>query len=149
MVEAVARGEVEAAAVSPATVGTFNLRHPDAPVRFVHAYDAEPELRWNLAVGMRRADAPLREAHRCRHRPARGRRHHRQDLRSLRHRIPFLPQPLSVLTVLGQLTRLRPRDCASPAGEPDALVVLLEDALARRSSSLALILAYFASVGLA
>ena len=62
MVEAVARGEVEAAAVSPATVGYFNLRHPDAPVRFVHAYDAEPELRWNLAVGMRRADAPLREA---------------------------------------------------------------------------------------
>lgn len=62
MVEAVARGEVEAAAVSPATVGYFNLRHPDAPVRFVHAYDAEPELRWNLAVGLRRADAPLREA---------------------------------------------------------------------------------------
>lgn len=62
MVEAVARGEVEAAAVSPATVGYFNLRHPAAPVRFVHAYDAEPELRWNLAVGLRRADAPFREA---------------------------------------------------------------------------------------
>ena len=62
MIEAVARGEVEAAAVSPATVGYFNLRHPEAPVRFVHAYDGEPELRWNLAVGMRRADAPLREA---------------------------------------------------------------------------------------
>ena len=62
MVEAVARGEVEAAAVSPATVGYFNLRHPEARVRFVHAYEGEPELRWNLAVGMRRADAPLREA---------------------------------------------------------------------------------------
>ena len=62
MVEAVARGEVEAAAVSPATVGYFNLRHPGTPVQFVHAYDAEPELRWNLAVGLRRADAPLREA---------------------------------------------------------------------------------------
>lgn len=62
MVEAVARGEVEAAAVSPATVGYFNLRHPDAPLQFVHAYDAEPELRWNLAVGLRRADAPFREA---------------------------------------------------------------------------------------
>ena len=48
--------------MSPATVGYFNLRHPDSPVRFVHAYDGEPELRWNLAVGMRRADAPLREA---------------------------------------------------------------------------------------
>lgn len=62
MVEAVARGEVEAAAVSPAVVGYFNLRHPDTPLRFVHAYDTEPELRWNLAVGLRRADGPFREA---------------------------------------------------------------------------------------
>jgi len=62
MVEAVAREEVDAAAVSPATVGYYNLRHPDAPVRFVHAYESEPELRWDLAVGLRRADPPLREA---------------------------------------------------------------------------------------
>lgn len=62
MVEAVARGEIDAAAVSPATAGYFNLRHPDTPVRFVHAYDGEPELRWNLAVGLRRADPPLRAA---------------------------------------------------------------------------------------
>jgi ABC-type amino acid transport substrate-binding protein len=62
MVEAVIRGEVDAAAVSPATVGYFNLRHPEARLRFVHAYEAEPELRWDLAVGLRRADAPLREA---------------------------------------------------------------------------------------
>jgi polar amino acid transport system substrate-binding protein len=62
MVDAVARGEIEAAAVSPATAGYFNLRHPQTPVRFVHAYDTEPELRWNLAVGLRRADAPLRDA---------------------------------------------------------------------------------------
>ena len=62
MVEAVVRGEVDAAAVSPATVGYFNLRHPDTRLRFVHAYEAEPELGWNLAVGMRRADAPFREA---------------------------------------------------------------------------------------
>ena len=62
MIEAVAHGEVEAAAVSPASVGYFNLRHPDTKLRFVHAYDAEPELRWNLAVGLRRADPPLREA---------------------------------------------------------------------------------------
>ena len=62
MVEAVIRGEVDAAAVSPATVGYFNLRHPKRPLRFVHAYETEPELRWNLAVGLRRADPPLREA---------------------------------------------------------------------------------------
>jgi polar amino acid transport system substrate-binding protein len=62
MVEAVIRGEVDAAAVSPATVGYFNLRHPETRLRFVHAYEAEPELRWNLAVGLRRSDAPFREA---------------------------------------------------------------------------------------
>jgi polar amino acid transport system substrate-binding protein len=62
MVEAVSRGEIEAAAVSPATAGYFKLRHPEARVRFVHAYDSEPELRWNLAVGLRRADTPFREA---------------------------------------------------------------------------------------
>ena len=62
MVEAVIRGEVDAAAVSPATVGYFNLRHPEARLRFIHAYEAEPELRWDLAVGLRRADASLREA---------------------------------------------------------------------------------------
>lgn len=62
MIEAVARGDVEAAAVSPATAGYFKLLHADPPLRFVHAYDTEPELRWNLAVGLRRADAPFREA---------------------------------------------------------------------------------------
>jgi polar amino acid transport system substrate-binding protein len=62
MLDAVARGEVDAAAVSPATVGYFNLRHPDGPLRLLHAYDAEPELRWNVCVGLRRADAALREA---------------------------------------------------------------------------------------
>ena len=62
MIEAVLKGEVDAAAVSPASAGYFNFRHPESPVRFVHTYDSEPELRWNLAVGLRRADAPFREA---------------------------------------------------------------------------------------
>lgn len=62
MLDAVANGDVEAAAVSPASAGYYNLRHPDAPLRFVHAYDIDPELRWNLAVGLRRADAPFHTA---------------------------------------------------------------------------------------
>ena len=62
MIEAVLKGEVDAAAVSPASAGYFNLRHPEAPVRFVHANHTEPELRWNLAVGLRRADPSFREA---------------------------------------------------------------------------------------
>ncbi len=62
MLEALVRGEVDAAAVSPATVGYFNLTHPTGAVRLVRAYESEPELAWTLAVGMRRADAALAEA---------------------------------------------------------------------------------------
>jgi polar amino acid transport system substrate-binding protein len=62
MLEAVVSGDVDAAAVSPAAAGYFMLRHPDLPLRFVHAYDAEPELRWDVAVGLRRADASFRAA---------------------------------------------------------------------------------------
>jgi polar amino acid transport system substrate-binding protein len=56
MVEAVASGEVDAAAVTPASAGWYLHQHPDAPLRLVDAYDGEPELSWDLAVGMRRAD---------------------------------------------------------------------------------------------
>jgi polar amino acid transport system substrate-binding protein len=62
MLEALSRGEVDAAAVSPASAGYFNLTHAGRELRLIHAYDAEPELAWNLAVGMRRADDALREA---------------------------------------------------------------------------------------
>jgi polar amino acid transport system substrate-binding protein len=62
MVDAVARGEVNAGAVSLATAGYYNLRHPSQPLVVVRAQDHEPELRWNLAVGLRRADDALIEA---------------------------------------------------------------------------------------
>jgi polar amino acid transport system substrate-binding protein len=55
MVNAVVKGEVDAAAVSPATVGYYNLRHPETPVRFVHAYDIEPELRWRTRSFVKRS----------------------------------------------------------------------------------------------
>jgi ABC-type amino acid transport substrate-binding protein len=62
MLQALVAGRVTAAAVSPASVGYFNLGHPGRPLRLVHAYEGEPELSWNLAVGMRRSDAALRAA---------------------------------------------------------------------------------------
>ena len=62
MVAAVAKGDVDAAAVSPATVGYFNLLHREAPLVMLHSYDAEPELSWNLTVGLRRSDSALRQA---------------------------------------------------------------------------------------
>ena len=62
MLEAVAKGEVDAAAVSPASIGYYNLTNPTRKVALVHAEDSEPELKWVVAVGLRRADAPLVDA---------------------------------------------------------------------------------------
>jgi len=62
MLEAVGKSEVGAAAVSPASIGYYNLSNPTRRVTLVHAEDSEPELKWTVAVGLRRADAPLVEA---------------------------------------------------------------------------------------
>jgi polar amino acid transport system substrate-binding protein len=61
MIEAVAAGTLDGAAVTPATVGYFNMTHPNSKVRLVHAYEQEPHLSWNIAVGMRGSDAALRQ----------------------------------------------------------------------------------------
>lgn len=60
MLAAVAAGEIDAAAVTPISIGWHNLNHPERPLRIVHAYEHEPELAWDLAVGMRRSDRFLR-----------------------------------------------------------------------------------------
>src|SRR5207248_7432443 len=56
MVEDLGKGAIDACAVSPAAIAYYIHVHPDARLSYVHAYDSEPELRWNLAVGMRRSD---------------------------------------------------------------------------------------------
>jgi ABC-type amino acid transport substrate-binding protein len=62
LLEALANGEIDAAAITALSAGYYNLQHPDAPMRLIYAYDAVPELSWNLAVGMRLSDQPLRDA---------------------------------------------------------------------------------------
>ena len=62
MLEAVARGEVQAGAVSLSSAGYYNLRHPGQTLQVVRAQDHEPELSWQLAVGLRRADDALVDA---------------------------------------------------------------------------------------
>jgi polar amino acid transport system substrate-binding protein len=59
MVEAVGKGELDAALVTPATIGYYNSLHKDHPVTLVRAYESRPELRWDVAVGMRKADDAL------------------------------------------------------------------------------------------
>ncbi len=59
MVAAVGQGEVDAAALSPASIGYYNFTNAARKVALVHAEDSEPELKWAVTVGLRRADAPL------------------------------------------------------------------------------------------
>jgi ABC-type amino acid transport substrate-binding protein len=62
MVEDLAKGDLDGCAVSPATIAYYMRTHANAGLRYVHAYDAEPELAWTLAVGMRRSDDALVDA---------------------------------------------------------------------------------------
>jgi polar amino acid transport system substrate-binding protein len=58
MLEALGKGELDVALAIPATIGYYNITHPDAPVALVRD-DSMPELHWEVAVGMRKADDAL------------------------------------------------------------------------------------------
>lgn len=59
MVDALARGEIQGAAVSTATLSYYIHTHPEAGVRLVHAFDSAPELSWEVAAGLRKSDDAL------------------------------------------------------------------------------------------
>jgi polar amino acid transport system substrate-binding protein len=59
MIADLVKGDLEACAVSPATIAYYLHAHPSSGLRYVHAYDAEPELKWKVAVGLRRSDDAL------------------------------------------------------------------------------------------
>lgn len=59
MVADLANGALDACAVSPASIAYYIHSHPGSGLRYIHAYDTEPELNWNLAVGLRRSDDSL------------------------------------------------------------------------------------------
>ena len=61
IVAALANREIEAAAVTPVTVGWFNLRHAGTPLRLIPAFENDPDLHWNVAVGLIRPDDKLRQ----------------------------------------------------------------------------------------
>jgi polar amino acid transport system substrate-binding protein len=60
--EALANHEIDAAAVTPAMAGYYNLTHPDRAVRILGLDESEANLSWNVAVGMVRPDDKLRDA---------------------------------------------------------------------------------------
>jgi polar amino acid transport system substrate-binding protein len=59
IVAALANREIEAAAVTPMTVGWFNLQHADKPLRQIPAFDNDQDLNWNIAAGLLRPDDRL------------------------------------------------------------------------------------------
>ena len=59
MIADLAKGSLDACAVSPATIAYYVYTHPNSGLRYAHAYDAEPELKWKVAVGLRRSDDAL------------------------------------------------------------------------------------------
>ncbi|MCW3473513.1 substrate-binding periplasmic protein [Limobrevibacterium gyesilva] len=60
--DALINHEIDAATVTPATAGYYNLRHPGRTVRVLGLDDSDPILSWNVAVGMMRPDERLRAA---------------------------------------------------------------------------------------
>jgi polar amino acid transport system substrate-binding protein len=60
--EALANHEIDAAAVTPTAASYFNLTHPDKGIRILGLDESEPNLSWNVAVGMVRPDDSLRNA---------------------------------------------------------------------------------------
>jgi ABC-type amino acid transport substrate-binding protein len=62
MIEAVGKGELDAALATPASIGYYNLLHKDTAVTLVRAYENQPEFRWEIAVGMRKSDDALAAA---------------------------------------------------------------------------------------
>jgi polar amino acid transport system substrate-binding protein len=62
MVEDLVKGDLYAIAVSSATMSYYIFRHPDSGLRIVHAFDSNPELTWQVCVGLRKSDEALVEA---------------------------------------------------------------------------------------
>ena len=61
LIAALASSEIEAAAITPIAIGWYNMVHPQAHVRMIAAFADDPDLNWNLAVGMIGPDDKLRQ----------------------------------------------------------------------------------------
>ncbi|HEY2527695.1 MAG TPA: transporter substrate-binding domain-containing protein [Xanthobacteraceae bacterium] len=59
MLEALGKAELDVALATPATVEYYNLLHKNAPVTLIRDDVSMPELHWQVAVGMRKADDAL------------------------------------------------------------------------------------------
>jgi polar amino acid transport system substrate-binding protein len=61
LIAALAGGEIEAAALTPAAIGWYNMAHPQTRIRMISAFADNPDFNWNVAVGMIGPDDRLRQ----------------------------------------------------------------------------------------
>jgi len=62
MLEDLEKGEVYAIAVSVAAMSYYINQHPDSGLKLAFAFDGEPDLHWQVAVGLRKSDQALVDA---------------------------------------------------------------------------------------
>lgn len=62
LLDLLAKHEVDAAAVTEASIGYYNLRHPKAHFRAVDIFHGDPDLSWNVAIALHKPDPALVQA---------------------------------------------------------------------------------------
>ena len=56
------KGDLYGGALSSNTISYYIFRHPNSGLRLVHAFESEPDLTWEVSVGLRHSDAALLDA---------------------------------------------------------------------------------------
>jgi polar amino acid transport system substrate-binding protein len=59
IIAAIEVGEIDVGATNPVIIGWYRHERPSTAVRTPDGYEPEPALRWNVSVGLRRADDAL------------------------------------------------------------------------------------------
>jgi ABC-type amino acid transport substrate-binding protein len=62
MVEDLEKGQLYAIAVSSATMSYYIGQHPESGLKLAYAFDGEPDLHWEVSVGLRKSDHALVDA---------------------------------------------------------------------------------------
>lgn len=62
LVEDLEKGALYGAAISTATMSYYIFQHPESGLRLVNAFDSEPQLSWEVSVGLRKSDQALVDA---------------------------------------------------------------------------------------
>ena len=62
LIEDLEKGQLYAGAVSSASMSYYILQHPESGIWLAYAFDNEPDLRWEMSVGLRKSDQALVDA---------------------------------------------------------------------------------------